>query len=152
MTVTECMPTCTTACGASCTAKANVECQLSCQETSYVECEEKMVEKCETDCKQTGGAIFCDGQFVNADNADSCADELEAEVKIEIDIDAAIDTVEDTADDVGDATSDTADCVDENVCAVSNVGASHGGGGLFALAPLAFALLLRLRRRNGASG
>jgi MYXO-CTERM domain-containing protein len=109
-----------------------------------------MVEKCETDCKQTGGAIFCDGQFINADNADSCADELEAEVKIEIDIDAAIDTVEDTADDVGEKTEQTADCVDEKVCAVSNVGAGQGGGGLFALAPVGLALLWRLRRRSAS--
>jgi len=150
MTVTECMPSCTTACSASCAAKANTECQVTCQEGKYVMCETQMVETCETKCKDKGGAIFCDGQFINADDSQTCADELEAEIKIEIDIDAAIDTVEDTAEDVGDATEDTANCVDEEVCSVSNVGAGQGSGVLLALAPLGFLLLRRLRRRNGA--
>ena len=83
-TVTECMPSCTTACSASCTAQANVECQTDCQERTYVQCEQKMVEKCETECKQTGGAIFCDGQFINAENADSCADQLKVSLDTSI--------------------------------------------------------------------
>jgi len=148
MTTTECMPTCSTACSASCTAKANTTCQVDCQEKTYVMCEQQMVEKCQTDCKQTGGAIFCDGQFLDADNAKSCADELKSSLSIKIDISAATDAVKDTADDVGDATKDTANCVDDKVCAVSNPGAGKGGGLLLAFAPIGFLILRRLRRRN----
>lgn len=149
-TVTECMPTCTTACSASCTAKANTVCQVDCQETVYVQCEEEMVEQCMTDCEDSGGAIFCDGQFVNADNAESCADQVEELLSIEIDIEGAIsaaaDAAVDTANDAADATSDTADCVDEKACSISRVGAGHGAGAFWLLGPLGFALYLRRRR------
>ena len=118
----------------------------------YVECEQQMVEQCKTDCKDTGGAIFCDGQFVHAENAQSCADQVEASVSIKIDIAGAIsgaaDAVGRTASNVGDRTSDTAGCVDDKVCSVRNAGAGHSSSTLFALSPLGFALLWRLRRRS----
>jgi MYXO-CTERM domain-containing protein len=115
-----------------------------------------MVEQCMTDCEDSGGAIFCDGQFVNADNAQSCADQVEASLSITIDIEGAIsaaaDAVADTANDVADATSDTAGCVDEKVCSVSNVGAGHGAGTLVLLGPLGLALFLRRRRSTLLKG
>jgi MYXO-CTERM domain-containing protein len=130
-------------------------CQVDCQESVYVECEQEMVEQCMTDCEDTGGAIFCDGQFVNADDAQSCADQVEASVSIEIDIEGAIsaaaDAVADTSEDVADTTSDTASCVDENVCSVTNVGAGRGMGTPLSLSTLGFALLWRLRRRKGST-
>jgi hypothetical protein len=144
-TVTECMPTCTNACSASCTAKVNTQCQVDCQESTYVQCQDQMVQHCETECKDKGGAIFCDGQFVNADNADSCADELLAKLEIDIDIDATVKTVgtstKRAADDAGDAI--------DKACSVSGVGMQTRSTALGLLAPLAALALWRIKRRRG---
>jgi hypothetical protein len=143
---TECNPTCTNACTASCTAKVNVECQQDCQERTYVQCEQRMVEQCRTQCEDKGGAIFCDGQFVNATNAESCADEIRLDVDIDIDVDAAI---EEAGEDTGEAVEDVGNEIDEKVeksCSVTNVRSGGMGGVLFALPLLALAFW-RMRRR-----
>jgi len=139
-TTTECTPTCTNACNASCEAKVNTQCQVDCQEATYTQCEQQMVEKCETTCRDKGGAIFCDGQFVNAANAESCADEVYSKLRIEIDIDAA-------ADDVGDAVEEAAGSVKaeaDSICSVTRVGSTSHVAWLFA--PVAVLGLARLRR------
>jgi hypothetical protein len=142
--VTECMPTCTDACAASCTAKVNTQCQVDCQESMYTSCEQKMVEQCNTQCMDKGGAIFCDGQFVNADNAQSCADELSAKLKIDIDIEAAANDVGDTAEDAANSVSKKVD----KACSVANVGGSSSESAL-GLVVAAFGLgLWRARRRR----
>lgn len=91
----ECEPTCATACMGSCTAQATVDCQIDCQTEQYVECEEEMVETCETECETTGGAIFCNGQFLAAEDINDCADELAADidirVEVELDVEAEVD-------------------------------------------------------------
>jgi hypothetical protein len=148
-TVTECMPTCSNACMASCTAKVNTQCQVDCQEKTYTSCEQKMVQRCETECKDKGGAIFCDGQFVNAADVHDCADELKAKVKIDIDIDAAIETA---GKGVSKAASTVGKEVDKHVdvdskCSVTNVG-TNGNRGLWALVALPVGLAFwRARRR-----
>ena len=84
----------------------------------------------------TGGAIFCDGQFLNAANLDDCADELSAEVSIDIDIDV---DVEATTDEVDDTIDEVGDEVDE-ACAVTSPGsrkAGHAALVLFGLCALA---------------
>jgi hypothetical protein len=142
--VTECTPTCSNACSASCTAKVNTQCQVDCQERTYTQCEQKMVEHCDTECKDKGGAIFCDGQFVNASDVNSCADELRAKLNINIDIQASV-----TA--VGDQTKKTANTVDRKIskaCSVADVGSSGGQHPLAALGSLsALGLWLATRRR-----
>jgi hypothetical protein len=143
-TVSECMPTCSTACNASCTAKANVQCQVDCQERTYTQCEQKMVEHCDTECKDKGGAIFCDGQFVNADNAQSCADELRAKLSIDIDVKASVNAA-------GDAASKTANTVSKKIdkaCAVSDVGSSGSHQPLAALSSLTVLGLWFAKRRR----
>jgi predicted outer membrane repeat protein len=126
-------------------AKVNTQCQVDCQDTSYTQCEQQMIQTCQTQCKDKGGAIFCDGQFVNASNAQSCADELESKIEIHVDIEAA-------AKDVGDTVSDAAGSVCKSVdngCSVA--GACLGAGSaLGALSPLAALALLRLRRRRAS--
>lgn len=143
--VTECMPTCSNACAASCTAKVNTQCQVDCQDTSYTQCEQQMIQTCQTECKDKGGAIFCDGQFVNAGSAQSCADELDAKINIHIDIEATAKTVGDSvtgaADDVGDEV--------DKACSIAGVGMGAGGG-LSALAPMVALALLGLRRRRSS--
>ncbi|HKP63207.1 MAG TPA: hypothetical protein VJV78_41000 [Polyangiales bacterium] len=143
-TVTECMPTCTNACSASCTAKVNTQCQVDCQESTYVECQDQMVQQCETECKQKGGAIFCDGQFVNAANADTCADELLAKLEIDIDIDASVKAVGKTTK---RAANDAGDAID-NACSVSGVGMNKHAAGLGILLPLAGLAFWRIKRRR----
>jgi hypothetical protein len=139
---TECMPTCTNACSASCTAKVNTQCQVDCQERTYTQCEQQMVEQCETTCRDKGGAIFCDGQFVNASNAESCADELYSKLSIEIDLEGA-------AEDVGDAVEEAAGSVKaqaDGACSVSRVGQADNNALLFA--PFALLALARVRRKR----
>lgn len=141
-TVTECMPTCSSACSASCTAKVNTQCQVDCQERTYTQCEQTMVEQCQTNCMQKGGAIFCNGQFVNASNAQSCADELLGKLKIDIDIKASLETASDTTEHAVDKVSKKVD----NACSVANPGAP--GAAPLALIPLAMLLGWRIRRRR----
>ncbi|HKU37759.1 MAG TPA: hypothetical protein VJR89_06415 [Polyangiales bacterium] len=142
-TVTECMPTCTNACSASCTAKVNTQCQVDCQERTYLDCQEQMVQRCETECKDKGGAIFCDGQFINATTADDCADELRAKLEIDIDIDATVTSVGKSAE---RATDDAKDAIDD-ACTVSGVGMTSGAS-LAWLTSIAGLALWRARRRR----
>ncbi|MDB4976835.1 MAG: keratin associated protein [Myxococcaceae bacterium] len=115
----ECQTTCTSACSGSCTAQANTECQISCQDVVYTQCETELVDVCMTTCEQKGGAIFCDGQFINATNADSCS----AELKLKLKIDVAVDAVKNTAGNVADATKGTASCASKKAgCSLSAVG------------------------------
>jgi MYXO-CTERM domain-containing protein len=112
-----------------------------------------MVERCETECTQNGGAIFCDGQFVNASNASSCADELLAKIDIEVDIDVDVD-VEEAGNDAADTAGDVGKSVDEKVsdaCAVTRVGSHATAGGIVAL-PLLVLALSRARRRRARTG
>jgi MYXO-CTERM domain-containing protein len=97
-----------------------------------------VVEKCRTDCRDKGGAIFCDGQFLNASNLADCADELRAEISIDLDIeveaniDTSIDTDGDGDDDVG--------------CSFAPAGGAPAGG--MALAALVAGAALARRRRH----
>jgi MYXO-CTERM domain-containing protein len=68
-----------------------VQCQLDCQTQVYQDYEQRMVEQCDTECETTGGAIFCDGQFLNVTNIEDCAAELSAEIQIDVDLDIAAD-------------------------------------------------------------
>lgn len=148
-TTTECMPTCTNACMASCTAKVNTQCQVDCQERTYTSCEQKMVETCKTECKDKGGAIFCDGQFLNAVDVHDCADELKVKVKIDIDIDAALKAAGKTVDKAASSVSKTVDDNVDTKCAVNHVGSteSRGTGALIVL-PLIGLAFWRSRKRN----
>lgn len=148
-TTTECMPTCSNACMASCTAKVNTQCQVDCQEKTYTSCQQKMVEKCQTQCEDKGGALFCDGQFVNAADVNDCADEVEAKVKIDVDLEGL---AKDTGEAVDKAARDVSKTVDKNVdvdtsCSVSNVGASDSSAAWLAL-PLTGIAVWRVRRRR----
>jgi MYXO-CTERM domain-containing protein len=130
-----CEAKCASACAGSCVAQANTQCQIGCQADLYLACEQQMVQRCQTECETSGAAIFCNGQFVSADDIDACAQQLADE--IDVHVDAQVD-----AD------------VDANVdCSVTNVGAGSGRGG----PPVMGAMLLlgllgglaRHRRREG---
>lgn len=109
-----------------------------------MQCEQQMVERCQTQCKQTGGAIFCDGQFINASNVNSCADELRAKVKIDVNIKASVNAAANKTK----AAVNTASQKVSKACAVTNVGARSSGGALGALSGLAgLASWQKTRRR-----
>ena len=94
-----------------------------------------MVEQCHTDCKDRGGAIFCDGQFLNVDSLDDCAAELSSKVSIDVDV-----SVDINAKVVSNgASKSTAGC---------SLGAASPGTGSWAAvaAMLAGAVLIRRRR------
>lgn len=146
----ECTETCTNACSGSCTAQANLECQVSCQDQVYTECETETIQVCETKCKDDGGAIFCDGQFVNASSARSCADELKAKLDFNINIKASVNTVVDTAVEGTKDGYNTTKKKSKELCSVGLIGANReaGFGGLAAFGLIAGALTLRSRRRR----
>jgi hypothetical protein len=149
----QCTETCTNACSGSCTAEASMECQVNCQTKVFDECETETIETCTTTCEDEGGAIFCDGQFVNASNARSCSAELKAKFDFDINIRAEAGNV---ADDVADGTRDatrTTKKKAKQLCSVAYAGAGGAGGaGAGALLGLcACALVLsRVRRRRAA--
>jgi hypothetical protein len=103
-----------------------------------------MVEHCQTTCKDKGGAIFCDDQYVNAGNADSCASELNAKVHIDIDIAG---TLKAAAAKTAKTASVVGDCVGSS-CTVANVGAASERGWLGAVCALAGLTLWRMTRRR----
>ena len=134
---------------ASCTAKVNTQCQVDCQEKTYTTCEQKMVDKCQTECKDKGGALFCDGQFVDATDVRDCADEVKAKIKIDVDLEGL---AEDTGEAVDKAARDVSKSVDKNVdvdskCSVTNVGATGSSTAWLAL-PLIGLSIWRARRRR----
>jgi hypothetical protein len=115
-----------------------------------------MVEKCETECETTGGAIFCDGQFLNASNLDACVDELAAEISIDLslDIDANLDVDIDDPDECDSDPCDEDDTVDEigdevdEACSVANVGSGSGGGALALFGLSLLGVAWRARKRS----
>jgi MYXO-CTERM domain-containing protein len=107
-----------------------------------------MVEQCDTDCQTTGGAIFCDGQFLNVTNVNDCAAQLAAEINVNVDVQvAARARVSTTTTTPSDSKKTTAffDCA----VVPSGVPGSRGAGssGLIALGAIA-ALGAMRRRRN----
>jgi MYXO-CTERM domain-containing protein len=85
-----------TACSGTCTSTAETTCQVDCQTIQWESCQTTVREKCHTDCTDKGGAIFCDGQFVNAANLKDCAIDLSAQLSIDIDVSINVDTHVDT--------------------------------------------------------
>lgn len=139
----DCSLSCKSACAGSCQAEANLECQVQCQTKVFSECETTLVEKCQTECMTTGGAIFCDGQFLNYSDVDACAAELAAEfdVHVDLDIDASAGFEIDLSDDDGDGKR----------VGCSVVGGPGAGGRFAGLgAPILLSLVIIGRRRRAA--
>jgi hypothetical protein len=142
--MTECAPKCTTACDGQCTSTSNTKCQVDCQTTQWEQCQTTTREVCTKSCKDKGGAIVCNGEFLNADNLKDCAAELSAKVSIDIDLDvdvnAAVHTVTKTANNAAKSTKSTFSC------GVSP--ANAGAGSLWVVAGLGIAAMCRRRRRD----
>jgi len=81
-----CDTKCTPVCEDTCVAKANSTCQIDCQTNELESCQTTTVKTCQTDCHDSGGAIFCDGQFLDVSNLKDCAAELASQLSITVDV------------------------------------------------------------------
>ena len=83
-----CETKCSSVTDNECTEEVNRDCLLSCQTDNYESCETETVNTCNTTCQDKGGALFCDGQFLGADDLQACADQLATEFSFNIDVTA----------------------------------------------------------------
>jgi hypothetical protein len=87
---TDCTTKCLSVVQNECLEEVNRECVLSCQTDNYQSCETDTVNTCNTTCKTKSGALFCDGQYIDADDLQACADQLAAEFSFSIDVTAHV--------------------------------------------------------------
>ena len=140
-----CSDKCVTACDGSCVSTSDTTCQINCQTNSFQSCETTTTERCHTECTNRGGAIFCDGQFLNASDLESCASELLDKVSIHVDISAAI-----TA--TVNAQVDTTSTAAKNKTGCSLGTAPPRNSGAWASAALLAGAMLLRRRRQSPTG
>ena len=139
---TDCMTKCMSVTTSECTEEVNRDCVLSCQTDNFTSCETDTVDTCNTTCMDKGGAIFCDGQFLEADDLQACADQLADEFSFNIDVTAHVavngnGTVTTTN---GNGTKTT------TKCSFSPPTRGHDGMALGALAVLGIVVARRRRR------
>ncbi len=79
----DCEGQCDLSCQGSCSGQANLSCDISCQAMGSVSCTASLSEKCTGGC-MSHTAIFCDGNFINATDADACVNDLKAIFHIEV--------------------------------------------------------------------
>jgi hypothetical protein len=82
------MARCEASCEGRCEAEANVDCQVDCQVSGYVDCEASLTGGCTAQCEAPEGALFCEGQWVDADDVDACIDALRTLLEVEVDASA----------------------------------------------------------------
>jgi hypothetical protein len=75
---------CQAKCEGQCKAEASASCQIDCQAEGYIDCKADLQGGCEVACQEPKGAVFCDGQWVNTDDLDSCVDAIIARFDIEV--------------------------------------------------------------------
>jgi hypothetical protein len=81
----DCDAVCKGRCEGSCKAQTNLECQVDCQSNLAAACETKVKGGCEADCSDAGGALFCNGQYVDHNGSvQDCIDAIEAAVDITV--------------------------------------------------------------------
>lgn len=79
-----CEGKCEASCQGSCEGQANIDCQIDCQADGFAECTATVEGGCEAQCSKPEGAIFCDGQYVDAGNLEACKAALKALLDIEV--------------------------------------------------------------------
>jgi hypothetical protein len=87
---TDCTTKCMSVTENECLEEVNRECVLSCQTDNYTSCETDTVNTCTTSCHDKGGALFCDGQFLEVSDLQACADQLASEFSFNIDVTAHV--------------------------------------------------------------
>lgn len=84
VTAPDCTAQCQGCCQGECRAEANIDCQIDCQASGYVDCKAELQGGCEVACSEPEGAVFCNGQWVNTSNVESCVAAIEAAFNIEV--------------------------------------------------------------------
>ncbi len=114
----DCEEHCNRCCSGSCATAINFDCNLSC----FAE----LTGGCDVQCTKPDGAIFCNGQYVNAAELQTCIVALAAE-GIEVDVSAR-----------GSVTCDLSGCDGEGSSTGCSTTAAGGGSVAFALLGLMF--------------
>jgi hypothetical protein len=80
-----CSGECMAACQGSCTAQANASCDINCQAMGSASCTTSgsIFNNCNASCNAKT-AIFCNGNFINAADANDCANDLKSLLNIQI--------------------------------------------------------------------
>jgi hypothetical protein len=134
-TTANCTTKCNADCEGSCTATANVTCQEQCQESSYAQCRSELSSDCTTQCQQTTGAIFCNGNYVSAGDVNACVSALNQILTTHI-----------TANGTASCSGNECTAQGQVSCAAAPVG-STGDGVLWALGAAVAAVATGVRRR-----
>jgi hypothetical protein len=75
-----CEAQCQASCSGTCEFEANAECNIECNGS----CVAELTGGCQAQCEKPEGAVFCDGEYVDAgNNAAECFDAIEAALDIE---------------------------------------------------------------------
>lgn len=81
----DCQGKCQASCQGSCKAEANADCHIDCDATGYAQCQAELTGGCKVQCQKPEGALFCDGEYVDAgNNLQECIDALRAQFDIEV--------------------------------------------------------------------
>lgn len=80
----DCQTQCQGCCTGECEAEINAQCQIDCQAEGYVQCEADLQGGCEAQCEQPEGALFCNGEWVDASDFDQCVADIQATFDIEV--------------------------------------------------------------------
>ena len=133
---------CEASCSGSCDAQANFDCQVECQADGFAKCEADLQGGCEAQCTEPDGALFCDGQYIDArDQLRDCLNYLEGVLQIDVEGYASAD-----AECRGNTCSAEAEAGVS--CAASPAGAPAGSWGAFAGVAAGLGLLVARRRRR----
>jgi MYXO-CTERM domain-containing protein len=136
------MTKCMTVVENECKEEVNRECVLSCQTDNFTSCETDTTNTCTTTCHDKGGALFCDGQYIDASDLQACADQLAAEFSFNIDV-----TAHATVNGNGTVTTTNSDGSKTTTkCSFSPPTRGHNGMVLGALAALGLVAARRRRR------
>jgi hypothetical protein len=73
----DCQGQCDLSCQGSCSGQANLTCDINCQAMGSASCTASLTQKCTGGCN-AHTAIFCDGNFINATDADACVNDLKS--------------------------------------------------------------------------
>jgi len=139
---TDCMTKCMSVVQNECKEEVNRDCVLSCQTDNYTACETDTVNTCTTTCHDKGGALFCDGQYIDASDLQACANQLAVEFSFNIDVSVKVNgngSVTTTNND-GSKTTTSAKC------SFGPPTRGHTGMALGALAALGIVVARRRRR------
>ncbi len=79
----DCQGQCALSCQGSCSGQANVSCDIDCQAQGSASCTASLTAKCTGGC-MAHTAIFCDGNFINAADANACISDLQTLLHIQV--------------------------------------------------------------------